>query len=227
MGHSSSRTGVPGGEGRDRVKNVERWYPTKFVNTTRGHRASRDRKQVSIGSRFIIDIAAEWYERTIRAHGRSRLLDMGCGHVPLYGVYRDLVQETICIDWENTLHSSIHLDFAVDLGGKQPFENGSFDAILLTDVLEHLAEPAVALCEAGRILRLGGKLIIGVPFFYWIHEEQHDYYRYAEFALQRMCRLSGLSVVELQAYGGLPEILCDLLAKGIEDLPRPLATLLR
>jgi SAM-dependent methyltransferase len=209
------------------MKNAERWHQTKFVSTARGLRASRDREQVSVGSRFITDIIAQSYERAIRAHARGRLLDMGCGHVPLYGVYQDLVEETICIDWANTFHPSIHLDFVVDLDGKLPFVDGSFDTILLTDVLEHLAEPAGAICEAARVLRLCGKLIIGVPFFYWVHEAPHDYHRYTEFALRRMCRLSGLSVVELHAYGGLPEILCDLAAKVLEYLPRPLAALLR
>ncbi len=152
---------------------------------------------------------------------------MGCGHVPLYGVYRDIVKETICIDWGNSLHPSIHLDFEVDLGAKLPFEDGSFDTILLTDVLEHLAEPASSLCESARILRVGGKLIIGVPFFYWVHEEPNDYHRFTEFALQRMCKLSGLNVVELNIYGGLPEIFCDLTAKGLEFLPRPLRAVVR
>jgi SAM-dependent methyltransferase len=209
------------------VKNAERWRPTKFVKTGRGLRASRDRSQVMISSRFVADLAAQWYERAIRTHACGRLLDMGCGQVPLYEVYRDLVQENICIDWANTLHSSIHLDFEVDLGSKLPFADGSFDTILLTDVLEHLPEPVRATCEAARILRSGGKLIIGVPFFYWIHEAPHDYHRYTEFALRRMCQLSGLSVVELEAYGGLPEILHDLTAKGLEHLPRPLPGLLR
>jgi SAM-dependent methyltransferase len=157
------------------------------------------RHQLSaLAPRFIADITAQWYERAIRAQARGRLLDLGCGDVPLYGVYRDLVQEHICINWANSLHPSIHLDFAVDLGGKLPFEDGSFDTILVTDVLEHLAEPAGAMCETAGILRLGGKLIIGVRFFYWIHEEPHDYHWYTEFALQRMCQLSGLSIVELQ-----------------------------
>jgi SAM-dependent methyltransferase len=209
------------------VKNVERWHATKFVRTRRGLRASRDPKHVGIGSRFIADIVAQWYERAIRAHARGRLLDMGCGQVPLYGVYRDLVQENICIDWADTFHSSPHLDFAVDFGDKLPFEGESFDTILLTDVLEHLALPADAMCEAARLLRLGGKLIIGVPFFYRVHEQPHDYHRYTEFALQRLCRLSGLSVLELQAYGGLPEILYDLTSRGIEYLPRPLRAFLR
>lgn len=182
---------------------------------------------VSAGSRFIGDIQARWYERAIRAHARGHLLDMGCGEVPLYGVYRGLVRESICIDWADTQHHCIHLDRVVDLGGKLPFEDESFDTILFTDVLEHLAEPAAAMREAARILRAGGKLIIGVPFFYWIHEEPYDYHRYTEFAIRRMCRLSGLDIVDLQAYGGLPEILCDLAAKAIERLPRPLPFMLR
>ena len=209
------------------MKNAEQWRPTRFVITARGLRASRDPAQVGIGSRFIGDLQAQSYERAIRDHARGRLLDMGCGNVPLYGVYQGFVEENVCIDWANTSHPSIHLDFEFDLGGKLPFENGSFDTVLLTDVLEHLAEPVAAIGEAARILRSGGKIIIGVPFFYWIHEEPHDYHRYTEFALRRMCQLSGLCVVELQAYGGLPEIFCDLTAKALERLPRPLAVMLR
>lgn len=209
------------------MKSADRWHPTKYISTAQGLRAARDRGQVSIGSRFVTDLTAQCYERAIRAHTRGRLLDMGCGHAPLYEVYRDLVQENICIDWANSLHPSIHLDHEVDLGSTLPFEDESFDTVLLTDVLEHLLEPQKAMGEVGRILRFGGKAIIGVPFFYWIHEEPHDYHRYTEFSLRRMCQLSGLSVAEFQRYGGLPEILCDLTSKGLEYLPRPLPALFR
>ena len=58
-----------------------------------------------------------------------------------------------------------------------------------------------------RVLRPGGKLLLCVPFFYWIHEEPHDYYRYTEFALARFCELSELKIICLEAYGGLPEVL--------------------
>lgn len=175
----------------------------------------------------MADLIAQAYERAIRAHARGRLLDMGCGHVPLYGVYRDLVKENICVDWANTLHSNIHVDHEVDLAGKLPFEDGTFDTILLTDVLEHLAEPVRATGEAARLLHSGGKLIIGVPFFYLVHEAPHDYHRYTEFALRRMCEINGLTVVELEAYGGFSEILLDLTGKGLEHLPNPLPVLLR
>jgi SAM-dependent methyltransferase len=209
------------------LRNVERWHPTKFVRIGNVLRASRVQADVSPSSRFVADIVAPHYERTIRAHARGRLLDMGCGHVPLYDTYRDLVSENICIDWQNTAHVNPYLDQIVDLTGTLPYESGSFDTVLLTDVLEHLPEPMKVMCEIARILRPSGKLILGVPFFYWLHEVPHDYYRYTEFALRRFCELSGLRVVEIVPYGGLPEVLFDLSSKGLNFLPRAVAAVLR
>jgi 2-polyprenyl-3-methyl-5-hydroxy-6-metoxy-1,4-benzoquinol methylase len=45
-----------------------------------------------------------------------------------------------------------------------PLEDGSFDIVLLTEVLEHLREyPLQALLEARRILRPGGHLVVTTP----------------------------------------------------------------
>jgi SAM-dependent methyltransferase len=209
------------------MRNIESWRPTKFVRVGRVLKASRTLEHVSVSSRFFIDIVAPLYERAIRAHAEGRLLDMGCGHVPLYDTYRDLVSETVCIDWEKTPHANPYLDQVVDLTEALPFENASFDTILLTDVLEHISEPMNLMCEIARILRPGGKLILGVPFFYWLHEVPHDYYRYTEFALRRFCQLSELRIVELVPYGGLPEILVDLISKSLNFIPNPLAASLR
>jgi hypothetical protein len=48
-----------------------------------------------------------------------------------------------------------------------------------------------------------------------LHETPHDYYRYTEFALRKICADNQLEVVELQAYGGYLEVLFDLLSKGL------------
>jgi SAM-dependent methyltransferase len=137
------------------------------------------------------------------------------------------VRETICIDWNNTRHINAYLDYTGDLNKALPFANASFDSVIFTDVLEHLAEPLSAIREIARVLRPGGTLIAGVPFFYRVHEGPHDFYRYTEFALRRFCKLSGLSVLELTPYGGLPEILVDLTSKGLEFLPGVIASVLR
>ena len=44
-----------------------------------------------------------------------------------------------------------------------PFADGSFDAVLLLDVLEHLPNEDAALAEAWRVLRPSGALIVSVP----------------------------------------------------------------
>jgi SAM-dependent methyltransferase len=209
------------------LKNADHWRPTKFVRNRSALRASRNSAHVSISSRFVADIVAPHYERAIRVHAHGRLLDMGCGYVPLYDTYRDLVTENVCIDWQNSAHVNPYLDQLVDLTGALPFEGGSFDTVLLTDVLEHIPEPMNLMCEIARILRPSGKLILGVPFFYWLHEVPHDYYRYTEFALRRFCELNGLRVVEIIPYGGLPEVLLDLVSKGLNFLPRALTVSLR
>lgn len=71
-----------------------------------------------------------------------------------------------------------------------------------------------------RILSRNGKLIMNVPFFYWLHEEPHDYYRYTEFALRRFVEVSGMRLVELVPMGGAPEIMVDIFAKNAMRLPR-------
>src|SRR3984893_9643048 len=181
---------------------MEDWRPTKFIRSGQELRASRIPAHVAISSRFMVDLVAPYYENAIRAHARGRLLDMGCGYVPLYDIYRDLISENICIDWQNTPHVNPYLDQMVDLTGVLPFESGSFDTVLLTDVLEHIPEPLHLMREIARILRPGGKLILSVPFLYWLHEIPHDYYRYTEFALRRFCQLSGLCVIDIVTYRG-------------------------
>ncbi len=44
-----------------------------------------------------------------------------------------------------------------------PFEDNSFDAVLLKDILEHLSSPALAVSECKRVLRPSGRLAAFAP----------------------------------------------------------------
>lgn len=194
---------------------VEQWQPSKFVWSGKRGRWVANRAHVSSGSWYIVDLFAPIYEETVRTHARGRLLDLGCGMVPFYGMYKDIVSENVCIDWANSLHTNPHLDIVADLNEPFPLPDAAFDTVLCSDVLEHIAEPAAFLRETARVLKPGGTLLLMVPFFYWIHEQPHDYYRYTEFALRGLCEKAGLPTAELEAYGGLPDIFIDLVSKTV------------
>ena len=207
------------------MRNRDDWRPTKVVCINGRFEPSPDKRALFVGSRVMTKVQLLSYERLIREHAHGVLLDLGCGHIPYYEIYRQLIADSVCVDWENTAHKNPHLDHTADLNRPLAFIGESFDTVLLTDVLEHIREPQQLIREISRVLRHGGKLILGVPFFYWVHEEPHDYYRYTQFALRSMCEASRLSVVELLAYGGIPEILADLTGKCLAAvLPSPLAS---
>lgn len=205
------------------MKNREQWVPTKFIRGKDGFQVSMNERMVGLGSRFIAGIQLRCCETALRDHARGVLLDMGCGAVPLYEVYRGYVQDAVCVDWEQSWHPNSFIDQIVDLNRPLPLPSDAYDTVLLTDVLEHVAEPGALVGEIARILKEDGKAIITVPFFYWLHEQPHDYYRYTEFALRRLCELSRLEIISLKPYGGVPEIMLDITAKVFIRLPRPIA----
>ena len=45
-----------------------------------------------------------------------------------------------------------------------PFGDGLFDAVVVSEVAEHLERPSDALCEAARVLRPGGCLVVSTPY---------------------------------------------------------------
>lgn len=196
------------------MRNVKSWKPSKFVHSNGRLMGSRDAQELSVGSRLVADLVAESYDVEIRRHVKGKLLDLGCGKIPLYMAYRDVVTQCICVDWENSLHKNEHLDFECDLTKQLLFEANEFDTIILSDVLEHIPEPEHLWKEMARVLSLNGKLLMNVPFLYWLHEQPHDYYRYTEFALRRFVEKAGLKIVTLRPIGGAVEVVADILAKN-------------
>jgi 2-polyprenyl-3-methyl-5-hydroxy-6-metoxy-1,4-benzoquinol methylase len=45
-----------------------------------------------------------------------------------------------------------------------PFKAGVFDAVVLSEVLEHLETPDTGLAEVKRVLRPGGRMLVSVPY---------------------------------------------------------------
>ena len=153
---------------------------------------------------------------------RGTVLDVGCGHQP----YRSLVEGAgacyIGLDLPPTIYRTPDLVWdGVHLGVR----DGSVDAVLVTEVLEHVPDPMPLLSEVVRALRPGGRMYLTVPYLWPLHDVPDDMYRYTPFALERVLRLAGLDDVELKATGGWDASLAQLL--GLWARRRPMRATLR
>jgi SAM-dependent methyltransferase len=201
------------------MKNSHLWFPTKYIFKNNKLRASQNTKFLSVSSRLMTDITAEFYQHFLPKYARGKLADLGCGNVPFYSVYKDLVSENTCVDWPNTAHKNQYLDYECDLNQPLPFPAHEFDTIVISEVLEHIANPELIWAEMARILKPGGKMLLSVPFLYKIHEAPYDYFRYTRFALEKFANKNKLKVLELKTFGGLPEVLADIFSKNLIKLP--------
>ena len=119
-------------------------------------------------------------DQLIRPHLRagSRVLEIGCGAGNLllqatvagsYPVALDLSMQALTFVRSRLEEAKSGIeapsDFACTqaIGESLPLANESFDCVLMSEVIEHLEAPQISICEAVRVLRPGGRLLITTP----------------------------------------------------------------
>lgn len=72
--------------------------------------------------------------------------------------------------------NGIPIDYGVDLLKRLPYEDASFDVILLVEVIEHLENHRVALGELSRVLKPNGVLILTTPNIMRLNSRLHFFW---------------------------------------------------
>jgi SAM-dependent methyltransferase len=156
-------------------------------------------------------------EVMLRRYAHGRMADIGCGVKPYRAMASSLVTEHVGIDHESSLHGKAHVD-VVGTAYAIPQPDASFDTVLCTDVLEHLEEPGVAIAEAHRVLKQGGVAIYTVPFFWHLHEQPRDFYRFTQYGLKYLFERNHFEVLELKALSGFCATFGQELAYFLQQL---------
>jgi SAM-dependent methyltransferase len=79
-------------------------------------------------------------------------------------------------------------DRVLDVRSMPSVLDGSFDAVFLSGVLEHVDDCHGALLECHRVLRSDGLLLLGVPFNQPLHRAPQDFWRFTEFGIRYLLR---------------------------------------
>jgi SAM-dependent methyltransferase len=143
-----------------------------------------------------------------RVDAGSRVADIGAGMAP----YAELWDHTeyVTIDWEQSQHGLDSVDIVASADAV-PVIDASFDTAIMTQVLEHVPNPADVLTEVHRLLRPGGLLFVSVPLAWELHELPHDYYRYTQRGLEVLLADAGFTDVEVRARNDCFTTLAQLL----------------
>ncbi len=194
--------------------------------------ANRFRGQLGTGN---AERRARWVEaRLLELKPGTRLLDAGAGQSQYRRFCNHLqyVSQDFC-EYEGTgnregLQTGTWDTSAIDIVSdiaSIPEPDQSFDAILCTEVLEHVPDPIAALREFRRLLKKDGTLLLSAPFCSLTHYAPYHYYTgfnkyFYQYHLEKMnfeilsieengdyFDLIGQELLRLQSMGGKSSIL--------------------
>jgi SAM-dependent methyltransferase len=112
----------------------------------------------------------DWHEqpgyfRDITRHFRpdAKLLDVGCGTGWLAEHFSDYTGIDGSSEAVAAAHAKGRLIVHGDVDQPLPFEDASFDGVVLKDLLEHVADPVAVVREVHRVLKPGGSVFASSP----------------------------------------------------------------
>lgn len=141
----------------------------------------------------------------------SRILDAGAGtqHFKQYCqhltyISQDFASYVPSVDNEGLQNDKWdygELDIISDITSI-PEPDASFDAILCSEVLEHLPDPNAAISEFSRLTKKGGTLLITAPFCSLTHQAPYFFSTgFSQFYYKDLLELHNFSDIELVANG--------------------------
>jgi len=128
----------------------------------------------------------------------GRVLDYGCAEVPyrhFFGPGVDLV----AADLAGNPHALLELNPDSTI----PAPDASFDAVLSTQVLEHVGDPQLYLAESFRVLRPQGRMLLSTHGTFSYHPDPVDYWRWTCAGLRRIVAAEGFVVERFEGIVGM------------------------
>jgi SAM-dependent methyltransferase len=126
---------------------------------------------------------------------QGRCLDIGCGIGDMLAFRSNT--EGVDVNPLNVAYcKSLGLEARVMDIDVLPHASGNFDSVLLDNVLEHIEAPKPLLMEVRRVLRRGGRFVVGVPGSKGFASDPDHKIEYNEASLRACIEPAGFKHVE-------------------------------
>jgi SAM-dependent methyltransferase len=93
----------------------------------------------------------------------AKLLDVGCGSAWLAGHFSDYTGIDGSPEAVAAAAAKGRTIVHCDVNNPLPFDDATFDGVVLKDLLEHVADPVAVVREARRVLKPGGRVFASSP----------------------------------------------------------------
>jgi SAM-dependent methyltransferase len=125
--------------------------------------------------------------RAARDFGRFRVLDIGCGRKPYYPYFAGNATEYVGVDID------VDNPFADLVGPVEdlPVDDGAFEVVLCTQVLEHAGDPDQAVSELHRVATPGGRVLASTHGVQVYHPAPEDHWRWTHTGLELLFLRNG------------------------------------
>ncbi|MFZ6027455.1 MAG: methyltransferase domain-containing protein [Chloroflexota bacterium] len=155
-----------------------------------------------------------------------RLLDVGagpCRYRTLFDHCSYHTQDFAQYDGKDIQNSQWRygeLDYICD-ATDIPVEDNYFDAVLCTEVLEHVPEPDRVLQEISRILKPNGLAFLSAPLGSGLHQQPfHFYGGFTPHFYSHFLQQHGLEILSIQPNGGFFRLLLQEIHRGLNLVAR-------
>jgi SAM-dependent methyltransferase len=145
----------------------------------------------------------------------GRLLDYGCGGSPYRALFK--TEKYLRADYVDCGN----LDCLIPPDGRLALADNSCDAVLSTQVLEHVFSPRTYLAEALRVLKPGGKLILTTHGIWEDHGCPYDFRRWTFDGLSRELEEAGFEVTRAARLTTGPRAILFLFSRILGTLHFP------
>jgi SAM-dependent methyltransferase len=164
-----------------------------------------------------------------KTNGEAKILDVGCGSKP----YKKLFANNHYVGLEIRGGGHADKDKQADIfydGEVFPLTDSSFDAILCTQVIQHVLNTEKLISESSRVLKNGGEILITAPFLYPEHETPFDFRRLTRFGFKKILEENGFTDIKISEttgfFGAVGQLFTILIFESLHFRASILKTLL-